>query len=57
MTYMADMTWLANWGWPVLVVGGLGGLTLAFALLVGRWIDAQSNQVVDEPREGRRKSR
>ena len=48
------MDWLAGWATPVLVVGGLGGLTLGFALLIGRWIDAQSRTVVDEPRRGRK---
>jgi hypothetical protein len=28
-------------------------VTLGFALLIGRWIDAQSNSVVDEPRRER----
>jgi hypothetical protein len=36
---------------PVLVVGGLGALTLGFALLIGRWIDTQSNTVIEEPRK------
>ena len=45
---------LESWVVPVLAVGLLGALTLALALFVGRWIDAQSNSVVDEPREGRR---
>ena len=45
---------VANWIVPVLAVGLLGALTLALALLVGKWIDAQSNSVVDEPRKGRK---
>ncbi len=48
-------TVLDNWIVPVLAVGLLGASTLALALLVGRWIDAQSNSVVDEPRKGRKK--
>ena len=44
----------SSWGVPVLAVGALGGLTLALALLVGRWIDAQSNSVVDKPRKERK---
>jgi hypothetical protein len=44
-----------NWLVPVLAVGLLGGLTLSFALLIGKWIDAQSNSVVDEPRKPRKK--
>jgi hypothetical protein len=40
----------ASWTLPILVVGVLAILTLGFALLIGRWIDAQSNTVVDEPR-------
>lgn len=46
-----------SWALPILAVAALGGATLALALLVGRWIDAQSNSVVDEPRERRKKSR
>ena len=42
---------LSNWSVPILAVGVLGALTLGVALLVGRWIDAQSNSVVDEPRK------
>lgn len=50
------MDLLTNWGLPVLVVGVLAILTLGFALLIGKWIDAQSNTVVEKPREkGRRK--
>ena len=43
-------------GWPlaVLAVVALAAATIAFALLIGRWIDAQSNSVVDPPRKGRR---
>jgi hypothetical protein len=48
---------LTNWLVPVLAVGVLGAVTLAFALLIGRWIDAQSNSVVDEPRAERVKRR
>jgi hypothetical protein len=44
-----------GWLMPVLAVGLLGVLTLAFALLIGRWIDAQSNSVVDEPRDKSKK--
>lgn len=44
-------------GWPLAVVAvlALGAATIGFALLIGRWIDAQSNSVVDPPREGRRR--
>ncbi len=45
------MDLLASWGLPLLTVGGLAVLTLGFALLIGKWIDAQSNTVVDEPRD------
>ena len=48
------MDFLGSWLQPILAVILLGGLTLAFALFVGRWIDAQSNSVVDEPRKGKR---
>lgn len=46
-----------DWVQAVMAVGALGVLTLAFALLVGRWIDGQSNSVVDEPRKERRARR
>lgn len=49
------MDWFGSWAAPVLVVGGLGALTLGFALLIGRWIDAQSRTVVDEPRHKRKR--
>ncbi len=51
------MDLLANWGLPVLVVGVLAILTLGFALLIGKWIDAQSNTVVDKPRAKRKKDK
>ena len=40
----------SSWVLPVLAVGGLAVVTLVFAVFIGRWIDAQSNSVVDEPR-------
>ena len=49
-----DFGSISNWVIPVMAVGALGVATLLFALLIGRWIDAQSNSVVDEPREGRK---
>ncbi len=49
------MELLSGWAVPVLVVGGLGAITLGFALVIGRWIDAQSNSVVDKPREGKKR--
>ncbi len=51
------MDLLDSWALPIVAVVALGGATLALALLVGRWIDAQSNSVVDEPRERRKKSK
>jgi len=48
---------LASWGVPVLVVGILALATLGFALLIGKWIDSQSNNVVDEPRDSKKRSR
>jgi hypothetical protein len=44
-------------GWPlaILAVLALAAATVAFALLIGRWIDAQSNSVVDPPRKGRKR--
>ena len=47
------MDFAGSWTIPLIAVGALGVLTLAFALLIGRWIDSQSNSVVDEPREKR----
>ena len=49
------MEMLPLWCIPALVVGALGAFTFAFAIVIGRWIDAQSNKVVDEPRERPRK--
>ncbi len=49
------MDLLGGWALSILAVAALGAVTLGVALLVGRWIDAQSNSVVDEPREGRKK--
>jgi len=51
------MVFSGDWVQALAAVGALGALTLAFALLVGRWIDAQSNSVVDEPRKERRPRR
>ncbi|MFL5733377.1 MAG: hypothetical protein ACJ78Q_09255 [Chloroflexia bacterium] len=48
---------LSSWVLPVLAVGVLVVVTLVFALFIGRWIDAQSNSVVDEPRKERRSRR
>jgi hypothetical protein len=49
---------LGSWGLPLLVVAALALLTLGFAVLIGKWIDAQSNTVVDEPREaGKRREK
>ncbi len=45
---------VTTWALPALAVGGLALLTLGFAVLIGRWIDAQSNTVLDEPRHSRR---
>jgi hypothetical protein len=45
---------VTTWALPALAVGGLALLTLGFAVLIGRWIDAQSNTVLDEPRHPRR---
>jgi len=48
------MDLFSGWIEPLAAVGALGVLTLGFAFIVGRWIDAQSNSVVDEPRQERR---
>jgi hypothetical protein len=47
----------STWLIPILAVGLLAALTLGFALFIGRWIDAQSNTVVDKPREPRKRKR
>ena len=44
MVWGHDMELASSWVLPVLAVGGLAVVTLVFALLIGRWIDAQSNQ-------------
>jgi hypothetical protein len=48
---------LGSWGIPVLVVGILALATLGFALLIGKWIDAQSNNVVDDARDRKKHTR
>ena len=48
---------LGSWAIPLLVVGIFALGTLGFALLIGRWIDAQSNTVVDESRERKKRNR
>jgi hypothetical protein len=48
---------LASWTLPIIVVAALGVATLGFAVLIGRWIDAQSNSVLDEPKEKKRETR
>ncbi len=48
---------LSSWAIPVLAVGLLAIVSVGFAVLVGRWIDAQSQSVVDEPRVVRRRPR
>ena len=48
------MDFLSTWGLPLIVVGGLAAVTLLFAGVIGRWIDAQSNGVVDPPKERRK---
>ena len=47
---------MGSWIVPVLAVGAVGAATIGLALLVGRWIDAQSNSVVSEPRKPRKSS-
>ncbi len=49
-----DLTTIGGWPLALLAVVALAGVTVGFALLIGRWIDAQSNSVVDPPRKGRR---
>jgi hypothetical protein len=46
-----------GWLLPVGAVGLLAAVTIAFAIFIGRWIDAQGNSVVDDPRERRRRDR
>jgi hypothetical protein len=40
-----------GWLLPLLAVVLLAVVTLAFAVFIGRWIDAQGNSVVDNPRD------
>ncbi|MDQ6694849.1 MAG: hypothetical protein M3014_10610 [Chloroflexota bacterium] len=49
------MELFGSWGLPLLAVGLLAVCTVVFALWVGRWIDAQSNSVIDKPREERKR--
>ena len=49
------MEQIGNWLIPVLVVLALAGITLLFATYIGRWIDAQGNDVVTKPRERKNK--
>jgi hypothetical protein len=46
-----------GWLLPVGAVVLLAAVTIAFAIFIGRWIDAQGNSVVDDPRERRRRDR
>ncbi len=39
----------------IVAVVALAVATLGFAFLIGRWIDAQSNTVVDEPKKPRKR--
>ncbi len=48
---------LSSWAVPVLAVSLLAIISVGFAVLVGRWIDAQSQSVVDQPRAARRRPR
>jgi uncharacterized membrane protein len=45
------------WLLPVAAVVLLAAVTIAFAIFIGRWIDAQGNSVVDDPRERRKRDR
>jgi small neutral amino acid transporter SnatA (MarC family) len=47
---------IGNWLIAVAVVLVLAAGTLIFATYVGRWIDAQGNNVVSKPRERRKKN-
>jgi small neutral amino acid transporter SnatA (MarC family) len=47
---------IGSWLIPVLVVLTLAGITLLFATYIGRWIDAQGNDVVTRPRERKNKN-
>jgi hypothetical protein len=46
-----------GWLLPVAAVVLLAAVTIAFAIFIGRWIDAQGNSVVDDPRERRKRDR
>jgi small neutral amino acid transporter SnatA (MarC family) len=47
---------IGSWLVPVLVVLALAVITLLFATYIGRWIDAQGNDVVTKPRERKDKN-
>jgi hypothetical protein len=46
-----------GWLLPLLAVVLLAVVTLAFAVFIGRWIDAQGNSVVDNPRDRNKRDR
>jgi hypothetical protein len=46
-----------GWLLPLIAVVLLAAVTIAFAVFIGRWIDAQGRSVVDDPREPRKRDR
>lgn len=48
---------VSSWPFAVIAVIALAVATLGFAALIGRWIDAQSNSVVDAPKQERKSRR
>lgn len=46
-----------GWLLPLAAVVLLAAVTIAFAIFIGRWIDAQGNSVVDNPRERPKRDR
>jgi Na+/melibiose symporter-like transporter len=50
-----DASFFSSWPFAVVAVIALAAATIGFALLIGRWIDAQSNTVVDAPKDERRR--
>jgi hypothetical protein len=54
---MRAQTDTLGWLLPVAAVVLLAAVTIAFAVVIGRWIDAQGKSVVDDPRERRKRDR
>ncbi len=51
----STIDFIGSWPLAVVAVVALAAATVGFAVLVGRWIDAQSNSVVTPPRKDKTK--